>query len=184
MNTPDSSSSNPFERRNHEAAGGHSRAAANGRRCWEGSECFPASVASGAVRRGQGAAAVLSTGCTRGLERPRRTAWMRSNWSWPQRRGVSPTCFPSVTDAWRAPRSRSTAARPSRWQPTWRPLRPPVSASSAAGTHTCPTSAVSPRRSGGSSFPSTTSMRRSPHRGSGTSNVLPRASSWPAATMA
>ena len=56
------------------------------------------------------------------------------------------------------------------------------SASSAAGTRISPTSADSPRRSGGSSSPSTTSTRRSRPRGSGTSSDSPRASSWHAGT--
>jgi hypothetical protein len=49
---------------------------------------------------------------------------------------------------------------------------------------TCATSAASPPRSGGSSSPSTTSMRRSRPRGNGTSSAWRRASSWPAVTTA
>ena len=62
--------------------------------------------------------------------------------------------------------------------------RPAGSASSAAGTRTCATSAASPPRSGRSSSPSTTSTRRCPHHGNGTSSASPRASSWPAGTTA
>ena len=56
-----------------------------------------------------------------------------------------PELLPLRHGAWSAPRSRSTAGRPSRWLPTWRPRRRPGSTSSAAEMRTSPTSADSPR---------------------------------------
>ncbi len=113
-----------------------------------------------------------------------KTVPMRSSWSLRRRRGDCPNCFPCATGAWRDRRSPFTGARRSPWPRTSRPRRSRASVSSAAGTHTCATSADSPRRRGGSSSPSTTSTRRSRGHGSGTSSASPQASWWPAGTTA
>ena len=101
-----------------------------------------------------------------------------------RRRPASPSWCRSATGGCWCRRSRSTAARPTRWRPTW-PTRPgPGWTCSSAATRICRTSARSPRPTGGSCSASTTSTRRCRARSSGTSSGSSRASPWPAAIEA
>ena len=67
------------------------------------------------------------------------------------------------------------------WPPTWRARPSPASRCSCAGTPTCRTSVCSAPRSAGCCSTSTTSTRRCPGRGSGTSSgSRPASRSWAA----
>ena len=127
-----------------------------------GPRCRGASTRAGRLRRCGG----TRSSCSR--SRPRRAcrSWSRSG-----------------TDGCSSRRSRSTAAPPTSWPPTWRARRGRVCTPSSAATRTCPTSAPTPLPTGGSCSTSTTSTRRCRARSSGTSSAWSRASRSPVATV-
>ena len=110
---------------------------------------------------------VIRSSCWRSRRRPGCRSWCRS----------------ATGGCW-CRRSRSSAARPTRWRPIW-PARPgPGWRCSCAAMRICRTSVGSPRPIGGWCSASTTSMRRCRARSSGTSSAWWPASRSPAAIAA
>ena len=109
--------------------------------------------------------------------RPR--AAIRSRSSWPRKPTGSRTCCRCATAGWPTRPSRSTAAHRRSWPSTCRRRHGATSSSRPAATRTSRTSACSPRPSEHSCSTRTTSTRRCPGHGSGTSSASPRASSSP-----
>ena len=113
-----------------------------------------------------------------------RSALIRSScWRSRRRPGCRSWCRSATGGCW-CRRSRSSAARPTRWRPTWPARRGPGWTCSSAAMRTCRTSARSPRPIGGWCSASTTSTRRCRARSSGTSSGWWPASPSPAAIAA
>ena len=123
----------------------------------------PGSERHGARRRGRWRRA---PGMANGSRHP--IGLIRSS-SWRSRLPLGcPSWCRSATGGCWCRRSRSSAARPTRWRPTW-PVRPgPGYRCSSAAMRICPTSVGSPRPTGGWCSASTTSTRRCRARSSGT----------------
>ena len=108
---------------------------------------------------------------------------IRSRSSSPRRRIDSPTSCRSATGGWPPRPSRSIEVRRRSWRSTCRRRRGATSSSRRAATPTCPTSACSHRPNERSCSTRTTSTRRCPDPGSGTSSGWrPASSSPPGAT--
>ena len=141
------------------------------RRGWEddaGGACW-----RGVSKHGQRCRGTAMRCSTRRRTGPTRSACWRSR----RRRGCRSWCRSGGAGCW-SPRSPSTAARRCRWPATWPRPRSPGWRCRRAATRTCPTSASSARPSAAWSSTSTTSTRRCPARGSGTSSGWRPAWRW------